>query len=114
MPESGKNAARQVLIPRGGRLREPLQIHGENAKRSRGEPLRRSAVAKKRMVEAAGIEPASEGASTWASTCVVCPLVIRPAETRQTRFSASLGDCYSHRVIATPRLEVRWFAPRIR
>ena len=73
----------------------------------RCRPLLLRRAEKQRLVEAAGIEPASEGASTWASTCVVCPLVIRPAETRQTRFSASLGDCYSHRVIATPRLEVR-------
>ena len=46
----------------------------------------------KNMVEAAGIEPASDSASIRVSTCVVFLLVIRPSGTRQTRFPASLDD----------------------
>ena len=44
------------------------------------------------MVEAAGIEPASEGASTCASTCVACPLKIRRPEPPQAGFPGSLGE----------------------
>jgi len=48
---------------------------------------------KQLMVEAAGIEPASDSASMSVSTCVVFLLGIRPSGTRQTRFPASLDNC---------------------
>ena len=55
------------------------------------EHLTRDVEHEKNMVEAAGIEPASDSASIAVSTCVVFLLLIRPSGTRQTRFPVSLG-----------------------
>ena len=62
----------------------------ENPSLRRVTPERR--VCLLQMVEAAGIEPASEGASTCASTCVACHLRIRRPEAPQAGFSGSLGE----------------------
>jgi len=55
-----------------------------------------------KMVEAAGIEPASEGASTCASTCVACPLRIRRPGTPQAGFSGSLDGIVTRRPNVPP------------
>jgi len=49
----------------------------------------------KELVEAAGIEPASESASAGASTCLAFPLRSRRPGTPQARFPGSPGEGYA-------------------